>query len=355
MKRLFLCLVATMIVAGLVAAGCSGAAPASAPTQNPAAKPTTGAASTPAAAPAPTAAPKVEYPTKGRPITIIVPFAPGGANDITARVQADFMTKDLGTSVEVVNKPGASTQVGMTELAQSKPDGYNIGMLTLPGVPLAYLDADKKATYGRKDFDVVALQTWDPNGLAVAADSPYKTLKDLVDAAKSKPGQIKIGTSGLMSTDHMVILLLQKAAGITVSPVHFDGGAQSITSLLGGHLDAVVTTSSTFLPQFKSGQIRMLGIADKEQLAFFPGVPTFESQGYNVQYGASRGLVVRAGTPKEIIDILGNDAKKAIDDPNIRKKMDDLALTMRYMDQKQASTFWDNLDAQTKPLIEMAK
>ncbi len=297
----------------------------------------------------------VDYPTKGRAINIVVPFAPGGANDVAARIQAPILERELGVPVVVVNKPGASTQVGMTQLAQAKPDGHTLGLLTLPGAMLAYLDPSRKAIYSRKDFTVVAMQSWDPNSLAVKTDSPHRSLKDLVEAAKAHPEKVKVGTSGLLSTDHMVLLMLQKAADVKFSIVHFDGGSQSIAALLGGHLDAVVTTASTFLPQLKSGNVRMLGITDKEENKFFPGVKTFDAQGYKVQYGASRGIVVRSGTPKEVLAILGAAVRKATDDADVRKRMNEMALTLRYMNEEQAGAFWDALEAQTKPLLSLAK
>jgi len=298
---------------------------------------------------------KVDYPTRGKAIAIIVPFAPGGANDIAARLQAPALEKELGVPIVVVNKPGASTQVGMTQLVQAKPDGHTLGLLTLPGAMQAYLDPSRKAIYSRKDFTVVALQSWDPNGLAVKTDSPHRNLKDLAAAAQANPEKIRVGTSGLLSTDHMVLLLLQKAANVKFAIVHFDGGSQSIAALLGGHLDAVVTTSSTFLPQLKSGNVRMLGITDKEENKFFPGVQTFEAQGYKVQYGASRGIVVRSDTPREVLGVLGAAVKAATDDADVRKRMNEMALTVRYLDEKQAGAFWDELEAQTKPLLSLAK
>ena len=296
-----------------------------------------------------------EYPIKGRAISIIVPFAPGGANDVAARIQAPVLERELGVPVMVVNKPGASTQVGMTQLVQAKPDGHTLGLLTLPGAMLAYLDPSRKAIYSRKDFKVVAMQSWDPNSLSVKTDSAHRSLKDIVEAARANPEKVKVGTSGLLSTDHMVLLMLQKATGVKFNIVHFDGGTQSITALLGGHLDAVVTTASTFLPQLKSGNVRMLGITDKEENKFFPGIKTFDAQGYKVQYGASRGIVVRSETPKEALDILGAAVKKATDDADVRKRMNEMALTVRYLDEKQAGAFWDELEAQTKPLLSLAR
>ena len=298
---------------------------------------------------------KVDYPAQGRTITIIVPFAPGGANDIAARVQAPTLEKELGVPVVVINKPGASTQVGMTQLVQAQPDGHMLGLLTLPGAMLAYLDPSRKAIYSRKDFHVVALQSWDPNAIAVKADSPFRNLRDLVEAARANPEKIKIGTSGLLSTDHMVLLLLQRIAEVKFAVAHFDGGSQSITALLGGHLDAVVTTSSTFLPQMKTGNVKLLGITDREENKFFPGVKTFGAQAYQIQYGASRGIVVRSDTPAEVRRVLGAAVKKATDDANVRKMMNEMALTVRYLDEKQAGVFWDELETQTKPLLELAR
>jgi len=167
---------------------------------------------------APGLAGAADYPIKSRAISIIVPFAPGGANDVAARVQAPVLEKELGVSVVVVNKPGASTQVGMTQLVQAKPDGHTLGLLTLPGAMLAYLDPSRKAIYSRKDFKVVALQSWDPNGLAVKTDSPHKNLKDLVEAARANPEKIKVGTSGLLSTDHRdsLFLLMKRNHPVTI-------------------------------------------------------------------------------------------------------------------------------------------
>ena len=294
-----------------------------------------------------------DFPTK--PITLYCSYVAGATTDITARALASGAEKLLGVPVMVVNKPGASTQVGMTQLVQAKPDGHTLGLLTLPGAMLAYLDPSRKAIYSRKDFKVVAMQSWDPNSLSVKTDSAHRSLKDLVEAAKANPEKVKVGTSGLLSTDHMVLLMLQKATGVKFNIVHFDGGTQSITALLGGHLDAVVTTASTFLPQLKSGNVRMLGITDKEENKFFPGIKTFDAQGYKVQYGASRGIVVRSETPKEALDILGAAVKKATDDADVRKRMNEMALTLRYMDEKQAGAFWDELEAQTKPLLSLAR
>jgi tripartite-type tricarboxylate transporter receptor subunit TctC len=295
------------------------------------------------------------YPTAGKVVTIIVPFAPGAGNDVCARVQAPALEKKLGVPVVVVNKPGASTQVGMTQLVQAKPDGYTLGLLTLPGAMLAYLDPNRKAIYSRKDFHVIALQSWDPNAIAVKTDSPYKSLKELVEAARANPGKIRVGTSGLLSTDHMVVLMLQKIADVKFAIAHFDGGSQSIAALLGKHVDAAVTTASSFMPQLKSGNIRMMGITDKEENKIFPGVKTFAEQGYNIKYGASRGIVVRAGTPEEVRNVLSVAVKEATDNVQVRKTLNDMGLAIRYMDEKQAGIFWDELETQTKPLLELAK
>jgi len=186
-------------LACLAIVGCTQAAPPLTPTQSiaaptkaaPTAQPTTKAAEPTKASDATGAsAKKVNYPAEGKAVSIIVPFPAGSANDTCARVLIPVLERELRVPVQVVNKPGASTQTGMTELVTQPTDGYTLGLISLPGAMLAYLDSERKAIYGRKDFVPLAFQSWDPDAIGVAADSPYKTMKDLIDAAKAKPGEI---------------------------------------------------------------------------------------------------------------------------------------------------------------------
>lgn len=165
------------------------------------------------------------YPDKSRTLTHIVAYPPGGGTDVTARLLAPMLEKELGVQVQVLNKPGAGGQVGFTELARSKPDGYTLGNLILPTVITTYLDPDRKAVFARKSFDLLALQDNDPGILAVKAGSPYKGLKDLVEDARKNPGKIRTTTSGILSDDHIAAMLTEQVAKVKLSIVHFDGSA----------------------------------------------------------------------------------------------------------------------------------
>ena len=231
MKRSLTPIVALLLMIGLLVIGCSRSAPAPAPTSAPAAPKAPAAASTAAPAAAPTqaaaAAPaKAAFPEAGKPITFIVPFSAGGSTDIAARTLAPYLEKELGVPVNIVNKPGAGSQIGLTEMTQSKPDGYTIAYANLPGPITIYLNPDRKATFTKKDFAPIAMHLINPGAVAVKADGPYQSMKDLVDAAKANPGGIKAATTGLLSDDHLAILNVANAAGVKFAIVHFDGNLE---------------------------------------------------------------------------------------------------------------------------------
>ncbi len=306
----------------------------------------------PGAAPSSLAAAPVNFPEKGRTITFIINQPPGGPTDLAFRLLSSVMEKDLGVPITIVNKPGATGQVGTTELIRSKPDGYTIGNTNLPSTLNNYLEPERKAVFGRKDLQQVANQVVDPETLMVKADSPIKSVNDLVAAAKANPDGLRLGTSGLLGNNHMAAMLFQKAAGIRVRFVHFDGGAPAMNALLGGHLDAADLTAGTPTAHFRSGAIRYLAIMEKEPSPLFPGVPTLESQGYKVYFASSRGISVRAGTPPEVVEILAGAVKRAMESDTVKKKMEELGLVQRYMGPAEYTRYWDELEAQAKPLLE---
>ncbi len=352
MKNRVVLLVTIALVSGLIVAGCSQTA-ASAPPVAPAA-PKAAEPTKPAAA-APTAAAKVAFPEKGKSITFIIPWAAGGPTDVGGRLLASGLEKELGVPVQVVNKEGAGSQVGISALAKAKPDGYTIGVTNLPSSITPYLDPSRGATYGRKDLLPVANHVWDPVTVGVTVNSPYKTLKDLVDAAKANPGGIKAAITGLQTENHLALLLFQKQAGIKFSIVTMEGTAQANPALLGGHVDVLFQSAGGFAPLIKGNQARLLGMMDTQESKFYPGVRTFEAQGYNVNYASSRGISVPAGTPKEIVDVIAQAAKKAMDSEDMKKKLDESFFTQRYMGPEEYATYWDKFEAQTKELMSLAK
>lgn len=358
-KALVPALVAALAVT-VVLSACGGAA-APAPTAAPkAAEPTKAAA--PAAQPTaaaaqPTAAPaKVNWPEKGKPITMIVGSDAGGSSDVGARMVAPLMEKELGTQVQVVNKPGAGWQVGLTELSKAKPDGYTIGFTIMPQTNTIYLDPERQAVFTRKSFMPIGMQVVDPGVIAVKSDSKYKTLKDMLDDAKANPGKVKATTTGILGDDHLNLLRTQKLAGVQFAVVHFTGGAPSITSLLGGHVDVNFNNVGDYMSQFKAGTVRILAINDGQRSKFYPDIPTVDEAGLKGNYSSSsRGISAPAGTPKEVIDVLASAFKKASENTDYQAKMAEQALTLRYMSPDEMGKYWDDMDAQLPDLMKAAK
>ncbi len=366
MKRLIVPMVSAVAVASLLVAGCSPAAPAPTPTKAPAAAPTKApeatkpvaapttapakpAEPTKAAAPAPA---KVDYPQKGKPIMTIVPWPPGNTNDMIGRLLSERMEKEFGTPAEVVNKPGAGTQLGMTDVARAKPDGHTLGVNGIVTISLLYLDPERKAVFGRKDFEPVAICVLDPWVLAVPGDSPYKTVKDLFDDARANPKKIKLGTNGYMTPTHMVAIALERRFGPSFAAVHFDSGPLNIAAMLGGHTDALVSAPGALVQPVKAGEIRVLGVMDTEENDFLPGAQTFRSQGMDVVSGVSRGLVAPGGTPKEIVAILEEIVRKATVDTEFRTRSANAGMSVRYMGTAEFAAHWDEVDAQVKLMMD---
>lgn len=369
MKRSWLSVVIGLVAAGLLLVGCTQAAPAPEPTKAPAAPakaaepakaPAQAAEPTkaPAAPAAPTKAPepakKVDFPQKGKPITFLVPWAAGGGTDVGGRLLAAEAEKVLGTNILIVNKAGAGSQVGLTEFVQAKPDGYTLGLTNLPGTITIYQDPRRQAIFSRKDFQPLALHVEDVIAMTVKTDSQFKSVKEVIDYAKANPFKLKTGTSGILSTAHVAILMLEKATGAQFTIVHLDGGPSQATALLGGNIDVAIEVAGVFLAHTKNQTARMLGIAASEPSPLFPGIPTWESQGYKVYMAASRGLCLPGGTPKEIADILADAFKKAMATPEHQQKMKETGLLLRYMGPEQFTKFWDDQDRELKPFVDEA-
>jgi tripartite-type tricarboxylate transporter receptor subunit TctC len=297
-----------------------------------------------------------DFPQKGRAIQLMIGFAAGGSLDVGARIMASGLEKELGTPVLPVNKPGAGSQIMYTILTQSKPDGYTIGTVTFPSAIVSSLDPARKATYSRKSFELLAQHVTDPSVIAVKANSPYKNLKQLIEAAKTKPKTITITTTGVQSDEHFALLQLQKLTGAQFSLVHFSQGiAAALPPVLGGKVDVFCGNVGDLLSQYKSGEMRLLGVMDSERSEFYPDVKTFEEQGYKLYSASSRGFAAPAGTPKEIVDILSNAMKKMVATPEHKKRMMDMGLTLRYLDPVQYDKYWTEYEAMVRELLPLTK
>src|SRR5918912_462204 len=197
-----------------------------------------------------------DYPHK--PITVIVPFPPGGVADIVGRPLASVMQKSLKQPVVVVNRTGAGGAVGMAAVRKGAPDGYTIlmGLSSISIFPVSERINGKQPAYEMSDFAPIALVTADPTVLVVRADGPYKTLKDFVAAAKAKPGKINYSSSGVYGTLHVAMEIFAQAAGIKLYHIPYQGGGPAVTALLGGQVEALASGPSAAINQLKAGRMR---------------------------------------------------------------------------------------------------
>ena len=295
------------------------------------------------------------FPVPGRTITLIVPYAPGGVTDTGARLMAVGLEKELGTSVVVVNKPGAASQIGLTELVRAKPDGYTLSYVVLPTVTTHYLVPGRDVPYTRASFQPVAMHHFVPQTISVKTDAPYKSLADLVDAARKSPEKISISDSGDMAVPHTQVLMLERAAGVRFIAVHYSGGAPSINALLGGHVDALAGATADALPHKQSGAFRVLAIAADEPDKSMPEVPTMKSLGYDVVAASWTGIVAPADTPPAVVETLTRAMQKVIESPEHQKKLAELALAPRYLDPAAYAKLWTDTETRMKPILDNLK
>ncbi|MGH8429202.1 MAG: tripartite tricarboxylate transporter substrate binding protein, partial [Solimonas sp.] len=243
------------------------------------------------------------FPRRG--LQLIVAFPAGGSTDVGARILAAAAEKSLGQQITVVNKAGAGGQLGFTEIARARPDGYTLGFLNLPGMNTIVLDPERKAAFGIDSFIPIVNQVLDPGIIWVKGDSPYKSLADLIDGAKKQPGKISACTTGILSDDHLAILMMQEAAKVEFRIVHFDGGAQQLTGVMGGHVDVAFDNVGGVAKRVQSGELRGLTVMDNERSKFVPNVPTTKELGYTtVISNSTRGVGAPKGTPPEVVKVI---------------------------------------------------
>jgi tripartite-type tricarboxylate transporter receptor subunit TctC len=253
------------------------------------------------------AAEEGDFPQKNT-IELTVLFPAGSSADVTARLLADGMGKELGTSVVVFNRPGAGGAIGYKHVAGQKPDGYSL-VWNSNSISTTFYSGTSSLTY--EAFDPVARALNESPVLAVRDESKWKTLADAIAAAKTQPKGITVGNSGVGSHTHIASAALFQAAKVEVVDVPF-GAAQVVTSLLGGQVDTVVQLPAALAAYVKDGQVRLLASLTAERDPAFPGVPTAREQGYDVALEAWRGVAVPKGTPKKVIAVLEAAIKKVV-------------------------------------------
>jgi tripartite-type tricarboxylate transporter receptor subunit TctC len=262
------------------------------------------------------------YPS--RPITIVVPFAAGGPNDVLARLVSDHMSRTLAQPVLVENAVGAGGTIGSARVAKAQGDGYTLlsGNLGSLGAAFALY---KKIGYDPREFASVGMLAGTPNFLAVRKDLAAKTLPQFIAHAKANPEMVTVGNAGLGSNAHLVCLYLESLAGIKLQHVPYRGTGPAMKDMLGGQIDAMCDSAPNVVPQLQAGTIRALVVAQPSRVTATPDIPSAEEAGLpNFNVVGWNAIVAPPRTPKEIVAKANAALKLALTDPYVRKKIEDI-------------------------------
>ena len=294
-----------------------------------------------------TAAGAQDYPTK--PIIMQVPYPAGASTDVGARIISAIAEKQMGQPIVVINKPGGGGQLGWTELAKAKPDGYYLGFISMPHMLSAILDPERKSTFKAEDITPIISQALDPTTISVRPDS-WKTLKELIDDAKKRPREIKAGIVGYLQDDEIGYLQFAEAAGVELRLVYFDGAAQAIPALLGNHVDVLFCTVGDNFHQWKGGKVRMLTIMDKERSKFYPDLQTTAELGFpGVISASTRGIGAPKGIPQPILKKIEDVLKKAMESKEHLDKLEAAAHGAKIMTGEEFNKYyWDSYNMAKK-------
>jgi tripartite-type tricarboxylate transporter receptor subunit TctC len=292
-----------------------------------------------------------------RPVQLMVAYPAGGGTDIAGRIVAAIAEKSLGQPIVVVNKGGAGGQVGWTELVRQKPDGYYIGFINLPATNTVILDPDRKAIFTEKDFTPIINQVLDPGIIWVRADSPFKTLQDLLDGAKKSPNTIRAATTGILSDDHLAILMTEEAApGAVFRIVHLDGGATQLKEIMGGNVDVAFDNVGGVVRRVQTGEVRALAVMDTVRSKFLPDVATTKELGYpTIVSSSTRGIAGPKGMPEPVLGKLREVLKKAMDDPEHVEKLEAQGLGIKIMVGEEYAKYFADTHATAKKYTEWAR
>jgi tripartite-type tricarboxylate transporter receptor subunit TctC len=293
-----------------------------------------------------------DYPSK--PITMVLPFPPGGVAEIVGRPLASLMEKTLKQPVILINRPGAGGAVGMASVARGPADGYTIlmGLSSISIFPVSDRINGKEPPYELKDFAPIALVTADPTVLVVRADGPYKTVKDFVEAAKAQPGKINYSSSGVYGTLHVAMEMFANAAGIKLFHIPYQGGGPAVTALLAGQVEASPQGPAAAIGHIRAGKMRALATWGAERLKLLPEIPTFKELGYDAEFYIWSGLFAPAATPAPIVTKLRQAAREAATSPEFAAAMEKVSTPVSYLDAPEFQKYWERDAARLKVALE---
>jgi tripartite-type tricarboxylate transporter receptor subunit TctC len=264
-----------------------------------------------------------------RPIELIVGFSAGGGTDVTARTFARFLEKELGGSVVVNNRAGASGEIGLAYVARARPDGHTLGITNMPG--LVSLPIERRTPqFALDDFEYVANLVSDPSAFSVPAASPIRDFADLVAKAKQAPDTISFGSTGVGTDEHLALVMFQAASGARLIHVPFPGAGPMRTAVLGNQVE-VAGLNVGEVAGSPAG-VRMLVQGGETRSPFAPGVPTFKQAGFDVTMSSERGIVLAKSTPADVVARLREATAKVAADPAFQEQCRVQFTEMDYLD-----------------------
>ena len=293
-----------------------------------------------------------DYPSK--PITMVVPFPPGGVAEIVGRPLASLMEKTLKQPVILINRPGAGGAVGMASVAKGPADGYTIlmGLSSISIFPVSDRINGKEPPYELKDFAPIALVTADPTVLVVRADGPYETVKDFVEAARAQPGKINYSSSGVYGALHVAMEMFANAAGIKLFHIPYQGGGPAVTALLAGQVEASPQGPAAAIGHIRAGKMRALATWGSERLKLLPEIPTFKELGYDAEFYIWSGLFAPAATPAPIVMKLRQAVRAAATSAEFAAAMEKVSTPVSYLDAPEFQKYWERDAARLKVALE---
>ena len=293
-----------------------------------------------------------QWPT--RPVTLVVPFPPGGVADAVARPVAEALARELGQQVVVENRGGAGGATGNGHVARSAADGYTL-LMSLSSISILP-EADKilgrKGQYTLDQLRPIARFTADPTVLVVRADSPWNTLQEFVADLKTKPGRFNYGSSGNYGTMHVPMEMLKASAGFSITHIPYAGAGPAVQALLGGQVDALSTGPASVVAHIRSGRVRALAHWGSKPLLALPEVPALKDRGYPVQFAQWSGLFVPSATPEPVVLRLREAARKAAADPAVVQVINRAGSPIEYLDEPEFQRYFE---ADTKLLVEAVR
>jgi tripartite-type tricarboxylate transporter receptor subunit TctC len=290
---------------------------------------------------------EAKYPEK--PITLIVPWAPGGASGMNAVIMSKPMSEELKQPVVIVYKPGAAGVTGTLELERSAPDGYTIGTYSFSQFLTQYTTPIPTSLANIVPLSRIFIS---PATLTVSAKQPWKTLKEFIDYAKAHPGEIRNSNSGKGASAHIFGEAFDRLTGIKETHVPFAGYSPAVAAVAGGHIEATCIPVGDVLSMAKAGKVRILAVASDERQSLIPDVPTMKEQKINLVTGNWSAFIAPKGTPPEIVEILDNAIQRSVKRPDIISTFQEMGNILIYSGPKAFAEALKAEDVKTRELVE---